>query len=111
MAKPTPEELPEAERMALFTPISRPALSSSGPPELPGLMAASVWMAPAISRYSEVGRWRSSALTMPVVSVRVSPKGLPMAYTVCPMRRSREVPSGMGFRFLGTLASFTTARS
>jgi hypothetical protein len=25
-------------------PISRPALSSSGPPELPGLIAASVWI-------------------------------------------------------------------
>jgi hypothetical protein len=42
MAKPMPELLPLAERIALLTPISRPALSSSGPPELPGLMAASV---------------------------------------------------------------------
>jgi hypothetical protein len=30
--------------MAVLTPISRPALSSSGPPELPGLIAASVWI-------------------------------------------------------------------
>jgi hypothetical protein len=28
--------------MAVFIPMSRPALSSSGPPELPGLIAASV---------------------------------------------------------------------
>ena len=32
--------------MAVLTPTTRPAESSSGPPELPGLMAASVWMAP-----------------------------------------------------------------
>ena len=28
----------------MLTPMTRPAESSSGPPELPGLMAASVWM-------------------------------------------------------------------
>ena len=48
--KPTPAELPDAERIALLTPTSRPALSSSGPPLLPGLIAASVWITPAISR-------------------------------------------------------------
>ena len=30
----------------MLTPMSRPLLSSSGPPELPGLMAASVCMTP-----------------------------------------------------------------
>ncbi|SLA66416.1 Uncharacterised protein [Mycobacteroides abscessus subsp. abscessus] len=30
--------------MAVLMPISRPAESSSGPPELPGLIAASVWI-------------------------------------------------------------------
>jgi hypothetical protein len=28
--------------IVLFTPMSRPALSSKGPPELPGLIGASV---------------------------------------------------------------------
>lgn len=42
----TPAERPEAVKMAVLTPTTRPAESSSGPPELPGLMAASVWMAP-----------------------------------------------------------------
>ncbi len=111
IARPTPADAPEVDRIAVFTPMSRPALSMSGPPELPGFTAASVWMAPAISRNSEVGRLRSSALTMPEVSVRDSPKGFPMAYTVCPMRTSRDEPSGMGFMFFGTSASFTTARS
>src|ERR1700727_2337406 len=30
--------------MAVFMPTTLPAISTSGPPELPGLMAASVWM-------------------------------------------------------------------
>ena len=42
MAKPMPAFVPDGERMAVLTPITRPAESSSGPPEFPGLMAASV---------------------------------------------------------------------
>ena len=42
IAKPTPELCPVAEAMAVFMPISRPWVSSSGPPELPGLIAASI---------------------------------------------------------------------
>ena len=42
MANPSPAFEPEGEKMAVFTPISRPAGSSSGPPELPGFIAASV---------------------------------------------------------------------
>jgi hypothetical protein len=42
MAKPTPALAPEGLAMAVFTPIKRPALSRSGPPELPGFTAASV---------------------------------------------------------------------
>ena len=30
--------------MAELTPITRAAASTNGPPELPGLMAASVWI-------------------------------------------------------------------
>ena len=32
IAKPMPDELPLAERIAVLTPISRPALSSNGRP-------------------------------------------------------------------------------
>jgi hypothetical protein len=42
MAKPMPAFEPDGERIAVVTPIRRPAESSSGPPELPGLIAASV---------------------------------------------------------------------
>ena len=38
IAKPMPAEAPEGEKIAVLTPMSRPAESSSGPPELPGLI-------------------------------------------------------------------------
>ena len=44
MAKPMPCEPPEREKIAVLMPTSRPFISTSGPPELPGLIAASVWM-------------------------------------------------------------------
>ena len=44
MAKPMPTEPPDCEKMAVLMPTSRPCRSTSAPPELPGLMAASVWM-------------------------------------------------------------------
>ena len=44
MAKPMPCEPPEREKIAVLMPTSRPAVSTSAPPELPGLIAASVWM-------------------------------------------------------------------
>ena len=60
-------------------PITRPAASSSGPPELPGLIAASVWMTLSIAKPLGAWIWRCSAETTPVVSVRSSPNGLPIA--------------------------------
>src|SRR6185437_2520912 len=62
IAKPTPLEAPTGDLIALVTPMRRPALSRSGPPELPGLIAASVWITPTTSSVSVVGRCRSSAL-------------------------------------------------
>ena len=41
-ANPTPSDAPDGEKIAVLTPIRRPRLSSNGPPEFPGLMAASV---------------------------------------------------------------------
>ena len=82
--------------MAVFTPMSLPAESSRGPPELPGLMAASVWIASAISRPALVGKRRPNALTTPVDRLRDSPKGLPIANTACPIFRLAERPTGIG---------------
>ncbi len=44
MAKPMPTEPPDCDTMAALMPISRPFMSTRAPPELPGLIAASVWM-------------------------------------------------------------------
>jgi hypothetical protein len=41
IAKPMPCPL---ETMAVLMPITRPSRFRSGPPELPGLIEASVWM-------------------------------------------------------------------
>ena len=82
---------PLREKMAVLMPTRWPAASTSAPPELPGLMAASVWMkfwnceAPACVR--------SSALTMPAVTVCPTLKGLPMASTASPTCSARTLPS------------------
>ncbi len=62
-----------------LTPTTRPLESSSGPPELPGLIAASVWMTSAIVAPSGAWMSRPSAETMPLVKVCERPNGLPSA--------------------------------
>ena len=75
--------------MAVLTPITSPARFTSGPPELPWLMAASVcrkrcqWDRPG----------RAVALMIPAVTVRSRPKGLPMARTQSPRLMPSELPS------------------
>ena len=79
--------------IALLRPTSLPLASTSAPPELPKLMAASVWM-----KFSNVvtPSWpRPVALTMPWVTVWPSPSGLPIASTGSPTRSRSERPSGM----------------
>ena len=63
---------------------------NSGPPELPRLIAASVWMK------SSYGPWRISrprAETMPAVTVPPRPNGLPIATTQSPTRAVSESPN------------------
>ena len=61
------------------TPITLPSASSSGPPELPWLTGASVWIASLIVKPFGASMSRSTALTIPAVSERSSPNGLPIA--------------------------------
>ena len=68
-AKPIPMLPPDDDSIWLLTPITRPFRSSSGPPLLPLLIAASVWMAPPIGWLLGDVIVRSSALTMPAVTV------------------------------------------
>ena len=44
IAKPRPTKPPDWVRMNALTPTTSPSALTSGPPELPGLMAASVWI-------------------------------------------------------------------
>ena len=67
---------PPREMICELMPTASPCRFSSGPPELPGLTATSVWMK---GRYSPVSR--PMALTMPEVTVESRPNGEPMAST------------------------------
>ena len=100
IANPRPSEPPESEKIELFTPITRPSAFTRGPPELPGLMAASVWI---MSAYRT--SWPSDTMsrpipeTTPVVTVGSVfaswyPEGLPIAMAGSPTNRSFESPSG-----------------
>jgi len=80
--------------MAVLTPMTSPADDTRGPPELPGLSAASVWMTSSISRPVEARIERPSADTTPDVTVHSKPSGLPMAMAIWPRRSRLESPSG-----------------
>ena len=94
-------------------PITSPSASTSGPPELPGLIAASVWIAPAIWNAVSPEIERSTAETTPTDSDWRSENGEPIAATGVPtstvarlaerQRPQRRGPSG------STLSSATSA--
>ena len=56
-------------RTATLMPISSPLMLSSGPPELPGLMSALVWIRFVSLTPFGSSILRSSALTMPAETV------------------------------------------
>ena len=117
MAKPRPmlptwpPRLPPSEAMAELMPMTAPLPSTSGPPELPGLMAASVWIAlmKASSPSPPAVTGRLSALTMPAVTVPWSPSGEPRAIAASPTSSALEEPSVTAGRPVSS--TFTTARS
>ena len=59
--------------IAVLIPMTSPLVVTSGPPELPGLSAASVWMMSSISRPDRARSERPSALTTPEVTVWSKP--------------------------------------
>ena len=95
IAKPMPSAPVARLRIAVFTPIQRPVTSRMGPPELPGLIAASIWMKSLNSVSASFrGRMeRRTADTTPVVTVSPRRNGLPIAITVSPISRSFDRPS------------------
>ena len=64
-AKLIPADWPTWLMIAVFMPITWPREFRSGPPELPGLIAASVWMIPLIIRPFLARSERSRLLTIP----------------------------------------------
>src|SRR5918994_1173505 len=118
---------PASEAMAVLMPMTSPSALMSAPPELPGLMAASVWMASMTASVAPLGSspWspkgesrgvscsvidRLSALTMPALTDPSRPRGLPMASTVSPTCRSALLPRVASLRPL-TFCAWMTARS
>src|SRR5690348_8903416 len=105
VAKPMPELEPSPCPLVLlvsiwsFSPITWPAALISGPPELPGLIGASVWIAFGIVNWLGAVIVRPTALTMPAVTVLGSPNGLPMAITLSPTWTAPESPKGNGWSF------------
>ena len=106
MAKPTPTlpPLPLGSAIAVLIPISLPLLSSSTPPEFPGLIAASVWMMPRsvvpLEAYDPSLGDASSRPRPEMIPVDIewsSPKGFPRAYVFCPTCRPADEPSVTGF--------------
>ena len=91
-------------RMAVGMPITSPLRLTRAPPELPGLMAASVWIRP-----SRGPSMRSTALITPRVTVQEKPKGLPTATASWPGRSESSAAKAIS-RCRGLLA-WSRARS
>ena len=89
---------PEATvAIALLMPMTSPAPLTSAPPELPGLIAASVWMASmtvASSWVEPVATARPVALMIPSVTVLDSPSGAPIATAMSPTCTLSEFGEG-----------------
>src|SRR5438309_7151596 len=86
--------------MAVLLPMSAPRPLTSAPPEFPGLIAASVWIKSSYSAMPTLAR--PTALTIPIVTVWLRPKGLPMASTYSPTWSLSESAQGMTGRSLAS---------
>ena len=87
--------------MAASIPMTWPRAFTSGPPELPGLIGASVWIASkktcgVVPLAAPGCTGRFTALTIPLVTVSASPSGEPIATTGSPTATPAELPSDEG---------------
>ena len=102
MQKPRPSKPRVALRnFSVGMPTSSPLALSSAPPELPELMAASIWITEMPrEKLLALMSSRSSPEMMPAVTVPKSTSsmlpGLPMQMASSPMRSASESPSGIG---------------
>jgi hypothetical protein len=75
----SPADAPDVDKIAVFMPITAPDESSKGPPELPGLIAASVCIMLYIGFLLGDATCLPNPLTIPVVNVWSKPNGFPIA--------------------------------
>ena len=79
-AKPMPELEPVRLIICVFTPMTWPWRSRSGPPELPGFREASVCKTSGMEKgLLPLRMVRPTPLMMPLVMLNSCPKGLPRA--------------------------------
>ena len=102
------KQMPWVPRMiAVLMPITSPREDTSGPPELPGLSAASVWMTSSISRPLRARKRAAERRHHAGVTVDSKPSGLPIAITSWPRLSDLESPS----RAAGSATSSSTRTS
>ena len=106
-----PSPSPLSVRICELMPRTSPPASSSGPPELPWLIAASVWIAPAVLK--PVSDWieRPVAETTPTERDCSSPNGEPIAATGAPTCTPLVEPSGSGRSSRPSGSTFSSATS
>jgi hypothetical protein len=106
---PLPTVLPRPVAIAVFMPITSPRMSASGPPEFPGLIAASTWMKLSYSTSSRPAL-RPIPETMPLDTLKRKSKGDPNANTRSPCEgRSAERRAGSS-PFASTRSTATSVR-
>jgi hypothetical protein len=111
-AKPMPTLPPPLDWICELTPMTCPRVLSSGPPELPGLIGASVCRTSSIEKPLGAVISRSRAEMIPAVAVRSRPNGLPIATASSPTCTLCEsaIVSGCTSR-TADASTLTTARS
>ena len=113
-AKPMPMKVRDLVglRMAVTMPTTSPSMVTSGPPELPGLAAASNCMSPESVRLpSGDSKPRLSPDTTPADTEGPMPNGKPTATTSSPGRSLAVEPMVAGGRSSGMFFALMTARS
>ena len=107
-----PAKLPVREKICELMPITSPRRFMSGPPELPGFTATSVWMNGTASMFGSERFSRLVALMMPAVTVLAKPNGEPIATTHSPTRSlARMLPIfTIGRPVASTLITATSLR-
>lgn len=114
VAKPMPTKVPALVglRIAVTMPTTSPLMFTSGPPELPGLAAASNWISRVSTcRPSVETNSRFRPETTPDDTDGPIPNGKPTATTSSPGARSRLDPSVAAGRSSGMDLARITARS